>query len=355
MSNMCNALKLCYKYDGPHASSFSHLLHRLSLKIRPESRLSIQAALPDTLVACHQQLWKLVRPVAQVTLGQRPDLGFDCFIHILVMILLIAQRSQQIQHPIAGILPLLAQSIDKSVVQLAEEVSLMIQNFVAVLLEDGEVLGGRITRFALPVVGAIAKEVETLFGRPKEWVVHDLNSGGTVFGPGLEHPLDQVVWFFGVGTQTELLQIGLFLLDVVFANLHPAFVIVEGMTSVCQDVKEHAAEREDIDRTLDTLCHRISRAGRVARRPIRASVHQLLWLRDQFGCFPTNSAGVACRSNECADIIWQCFTQSKVRYDKSWAIRLVPRWVSDENILRLDVAVNDSQTVEMVESICQLV
>jgi hypothetical protein len=96
-------------------------------------------------------------------------------------------------------------------------------------------------------------------------VVHDLDGRGAVFWARLQHPRDEIVRFLGVRAETQLLEVGLFLFDVVFADLHPALVVVEGVAPAGEHVEEDAAEGEDVDGALDALSDWVGGAGRVAR------------------------------------------------------------------------------------------
>lgn len=89
-----------------------------TLKILPKSRLILQITRQHRFIATHEQLGELDGPVLQISTRQRPNLGLDGIFHIFVVILLVTQCSQQVEHTIARVLALLAQRVDKAWIQL---------------------------------------------------------------------------------------------------------------------------------------------------------------------------------------------------------------------------------------------
>src|SRR5690242_2902791 len=127
------------------------------------------------------------------------------------------------------------------------------------------------------------------------------------------------------------------------------------MAAVGKYVVEDTSEREDVHSALDTLRDRVGGGRGVARIACRAASVHVSWLRDQLRGLPPNSTRVARRANESAHVVWQCLTETEVRYHQTRGFVLGSLWVGDEDVLRLDIAMDDPQTVEVVQAVGQLI
>jgi len=91
------------------------------IKVSSEPISILNAGFVNHHVTSHQQARESICPVIEVATSQRTDATLDIVRHIFVMILLVTQRTKQIQQTVATILPLLAKCIDEGTVELAEE------------------------------------------------------------------------------------------------------------------------------------------------------------------------------------------------------------------------------------------
>ena len=85
--------------------------------------LALQITSQHRVITAHQQLRELDRPISQIATRQWPHLGLDCILHILVVVFLVPERSQQIQHLVARILALFSERVDETLVKFGEEVA----------------------------------------------------------------------------------------------------------------------------------------------------------------------------------------------------------------------------------------
>lgn len=84
----------------------------------------------------HEQTRKPDRPKLQIPHRQRTDMLLDRLGHVLIMILLVPQRSQQVQHFRTGVLALLAERVFEVLGQVFEEVHVRAEHAVGDGLED---------------------------------------------------------------------------------------------------------------------------------------------------------------------------------------------------------------------------
>ena len=101
--------------------------------------------------------------------------------HILIMILLIPQRPQQIEHFRARVFALLAERVFEVLGQVFEKVHVRAEDVVGDRLEDLQAGRGWVARLPFEVVRDVAEEVEAVGGRPEEGVDED---GGGVGAEG---------------------------------------------------------------------------------------------------------------------------------------------------------------------------
>lgn len=125
----------------------------------------------NDVVALQKQGRKAQRPIMQITIGKRADMRFHVIRHILIVIFLVAQGSQKIEHFGARIFTLFAERVDKSPVETFEEVCA--EDLGSGGFEDLQVERGRLARFPFKMVRDVNEEVESFLGRPEEWVDHD--------------------------------------------------------------------------------------------------------------------------------------------------------------------------------------
>lgn len=218
------------------------------LEILLEPRKPIPLDIPHHIPARQQQVRKSRGPEAQVPIGQSPDGPAQRLGHILVVVPLVAQGAEEIQHARARVLALLAEAVDELAGELAEEVGL--DDAGGRVLEGGEGGRGRVALLLFKVVRHVAEEGEALLGVPEEGVGHDFLGRGPRPGVGVEHGADEVLGFVGeVAERVEIVEVVLALADVDFA--HVAVAAVEGVVSLGEDVEEDEAEREDVDGACD--------------------------------------------------------------------------------------------------------
>lgn len=127
------------------------------------------------------------------------------------------------------------------------------------------------------------------------------------------------------------------------------------MAATRQYVVEDAAQGEDVYGALDTLCDRIRRTRRVARKALRASTGQLLGLCYELRGFPAHGTCVASCTHKSTNVVGQSLTEPKVRNHQAHIVFGCDHRLCDENVLWLDVAVYDAEVVEVVETSSELV
>jgi hypothetical protein len=234
------------------------LLHAFEILLK--SRLALQITSQHRVITAHQQLRELDRPISQIATRQWPHLGLDCILHILVVVFLVPERSQQIQHLVARILALFSERVDETLVKFGEEVASMIQYVFRIFFQHCQVFRWWVSGFTFPMIRAVAQEIKAFLIVPEKGMVHDLQGVGAVFGPGSQHPMDETMGLYGIGTEKQAIEIGLLFFDVVFADLHPAFFVIERRATTSEDVVENAAQRKYVNGSLDALRDRVCRA-----------------------------------------------------------------------------------------------
>lgn len=100
-----------------------------------------------------------------------------------------------------------------------------------------------------------------------------------------------------------MFEVGLVLLDVELANLHPSLVIIEGMRPVGEDVEEDTSQGKDVDGALHALGYRIGRARGVSGIPRRATSFDILRLGDQLGSLPADGPCIASSANQGTNVV----------------------------------------------------
>lgn len=80
-------------------------------KIPPEAIIASQAQLNNDRMAAHQQARESVCPEIEVPFGQAANIILKVVRHIVVVIALVTESPQKIQHPRPGVLALLAKIV----------------------------------------------------------------------------------------------------------------------------------------------------------------------------------------------------------------------------------------------------
>lgn len=136
----------------PH--SLTHSLLTLDTIIRSEPRIPFNPTILDRPKTSHKQRRKPRRPVLQVPLGQTAHPLLDIRTHILIVVFLVAQRTQQIQHFGAVVFALFAERVEEGAVEFALPVFVFCagNHHVGVGFEVAEVGRGWVAGFVFKVV-----------------------------------------------------------------------------------------------------------------------------------------------------------------------------------------------------------
>lgn len=91
-------------------------------KIPPEAVIASQIQLNNDRMTAHQQAGEPVCPEIEISLGQAADVILQMIRHVIVVIALVAESPQEIQHPASGVLALLAEIVLEVSRQRAQEI-----------------------------------------------------------------------------------------------------------------------------------------------------------------------------------------------------------------------------------------
>lgn len=137
----------------------------LDAVVASEPRISLHPTILDRPETSHQQRGELDSEVLQIPMRQRPNPLLDVHRHVLVMVFLVAQGTEKIQHFGAVVLALLAECVEEHSVELALPIFIFAaDDHVGVGLEIVEMRRWWVALFVFEVVGNIAEEVEAFLG-----------------------------------------------------------------------------------------------------------------------------------------------------------------------------------------------
>ena len=146
-----------------------------------------QAALHDKNVTINNQRRKPLRPERQVSIRKPTNLRLQPFLHIVVVVLLIPQRPEQVHHSASRVLALFTQRVDKALGERGQEVHPRANDIGSQCFQVGEfgvggwwAIAGRCRKrlevelgLVLIIVGYGAQEVEAVFGGPEKGMKED--------------------------------------------------------------------------------------------------------------------------------------------------------------------------------------
>lgn len=215
----------------------------------------------------NQKTRKAKRPKPQIPHRQTPDTLLDILGHILIMILLISQRPQQIQHFRPRVLALLAEGVFEVLGQEFEEIEVGTEDGGRDRFEDLQRGRRWVPRLPFEVVGDVAEEFEPVFGGPEERVdehccgvgaerlLVSIDYHGNECWEGTLIPVSrvlskhlsyEVLCLVGVVAQPfQVFEIMQALDDVCLTHV-PAILVVR-VIAACEYVVEYAPQREYVN------------------------------------------------------------------------------------------------------------
>ncbi|KAH0445743.1 kinase-like protein, partial [Aureobasidium melanogenum] len=282
LSTLSNPPKIQPNYHLPSLPPTSFLI--LNTIITPKPRISLNPTILNRPKTSHEQRRKPSRKILQISFRQRTHSFLDIRTHILVVVFLVAECTQQIQHFGAVVFALLAEGIQKHSVEIRGS--------------RGAVRVGRGVR-------ARSGQRRRRGSRGVSWVTRRRGGRGLVGRMG------------GLRGCAPALRLFFLMLS----------------SRIC--IQPSLSSMRDVAVTIV--------GGRV------------LGLRNKLWSLPSAGTSIARRVDQSTDVLGKGLTQAKVRDDQTKFVGLVRFGEGDEDILRLDVAMDNAKIVEMIKSFGKLI
>jgi hypothetical protein len=139
-------------------------------KIPPEAIIASQIQLYNDRMTAHQQAGEPVCPEIEISLGQAANVVLKMIRHVIVVIALVAESPQEIQHSPSGVLALLAEIVFEVSRQWAQEIHFRTHYPLSHWFQAKQRVWWGLARLEFEVVGYIAEEGQAVWWGPEEWV-----------------------------------------------------------------------------------------------------------------------------------------------------------------------------------------